>query len=331
MSFAANSQMSFAGGAATPKPVKFIALDSSHLANIARERLSKDSSLRQSVAALERAIELSGHIVALSMHHFQELLVHSDAEVVAQRIAFIQSLPVVAVVRSFLGEGVAGSVFDIQAAEVTVAFQRAEATPHAIREDVRMRMFRLTTGAEAIQPFLADLPAVQAELALMAERHRNIVAISRSDFAAVSNRRVADFLDGKLRTPLDIQRNLARLDAALSADIRQYGDERIADPEGVSASFIADVHRRSLVLTDATNPGLQILAACDVEPSEITPATTIGEVGDWAVFRGKLRRLNEVLRLPWSELKTSVREERIPSGIISTALARFRPRTREWK
>jgi hypothetical protein len=310
---------------------QFLALDSSHLGNLARERVSKDASIRQGAAALEQAIKERGYILVLSMHHFQELLVYNDSDVVAQRIAFIQSLPLVGVINSILGEGVAGSVFDIQASEVLAAFQRPNATPRAIRDEVATQMFRLTSGAEAVRPFLVDLPAIQAELTMMAEKHRNIVAITSSDFAKISNKKVVELIKGKLHAPLDIQRNLARLEAALSEDIRQHGDERISSPDSVSAAFMADIRRRGLALADGGNPGLQILAACDVEPTEITPTTTVGEVGEWAVFRGRLKRLNRVLQLPWDGLKTRVKEERIPSGVISSALARFRPRTDEWK
>jgi hypothetical protein len=180
--------------------------------------------MRQAATALERAIEERGYILALSMHHFQELLVHSNSDVVAQRISFIQSLPLVAIVNSVLGEGVAGSVFDIQAAEVMMAFERPDATARAIRDDVAARLFQLTSGSEAMRPFIIDLPSVQAELSAMAEKHRQIVAITGSDFAGVSKKRIADLLKGSLHAPLDIQRNIARLDAALSnGEWRQSG------------------------------------------------------------------------------------------------------------
>jgi hypothetical protein len=61
------------------------------------------------------------------------------------------------------------------------------------------------------------------------------------------------------------------------------------------------------------------------------PPSTIGEVSDWAAFRTKLKRLNEAFGLPWPELKTRVKENRIPSGIIHSALNRFRPHSPEWK
>jgi hypothetical protein len=41
--------------------------------------------------------------------------------------------------------------------------------------------------------------------------------------------------------------------------------------------------------------------------------------------------MNGALRLPWQELKRSVSENRIPSGIIDRALKGFRPRSAEWK
>src|SRR5213080_596695 len=38
----------------------------------------------------------------------------------------------------------------------------------------------------------------------------------------------------------------------------------------------------------------------------------------------------EHLGLPWPELRARVKEDRLPSGIIHKAIARFHPDTREW-
>ena len=45
----------------------------------------------------------------------------------------------------------------------------------------------------------------------------------------------------------------------------------------------------------------------------------------------KLFVLNEHLGLPWPELKARVTEDRLPSGVIQSALARFRPDTLDRK
>lgn len=313
------------------KRAKFLALDSSHLGNLARELVSKDASVRQDAVTLENAIKAHDYILVLSMHHFQELLVHSNSDVVTQRMAFLQSLPLVAIVNSARDGGVAGSVFDIQAAEVRAAFQHPDARPLGIRGEVAAGIFRLVSGMEAVRSVRDNLPTLQIEMIKMAERSREIVAITRSNFAGVSHRKVSEFLSGKLHAPLDIQRNLSNLDMALKADIHKHGDHRIPDPDGVSSAFMADIYQRSLALSDSENPGLQILAWFDIDISEISLETTIGDIGDWAVFRTKLKRLNQSLGLPWNELKMRVKEERLPSGIISSALAQFRPQTAEWK
>jgi hypothetical protein len=40
--------------------------------------------------------------------------------------------------------------------------------------------------------------------------------------------------------------------------------------------------------------------------------------------------LNRSLNLPFEELKARVKEDRVPSGIISSAITRHHPDTREW-
>lgn len=49
-----------------------------------------------------------------------------------------------------------------------------------------------------------------------------------------------------------------------------------------------------------------------------------------AVFRKKLALLNEPMGFPWTTLRARVREERLPSGVISGAIARYHPDTKEW-
>lgn len=258
-------------------------------------------------------------------------MVYGDTRVVAERIRVLEALPVVALVTNQRGDGVAGSIFELQAAEIFAAFRQPDAAPRMVRNSVASEIFQLTSGAEAIRMFQRELPLLQPEFVRMAARSREIVAISRSDFTGVGHRKVSEFLSGKLRAPLDIQRNLAQLGEALEAEILQHGDKKIPDGGAVSAAFMADVAERGRALAGGDNPGLQILAWSDVDLDEITLDTTISEVSDWAAFRTKLKHINRVLNLPWQELKRRVSESRIPSGIIDRALKQFRPRSAEWK
>ncbi|MGY4175019.1 hypothetical protein ACVIHH_000310 [Bradyrhizobium sp. USDA 4518] len=313
------------------KRARFVSLDSSHLVNLARGLYAPDAATRTAALALMEVLTTGNDILVLSFHHFQELLVYGDARVVAEQVRVLEALPLVALVTNQRGDGVAGSIFELQVAEVLAAFRSPNATPRMVRDAVARGIFRLTSGAEAVRVFQRELPLLQPEFVRMAARSREIVAIAQSDFTGVAHRKISEFLSGKLRAPLDIQRHISRLGAALESDIQQHGDQKIPDKTAVSAAFMADIAERGRALAGSDNPGLQILAWSDVDRDEITPDTTIGEVSDWAAFRTKLKQMNGALNLPWQELKRSVSENRIPSGIIDRALKRFRPRSAEWK
>jgi len=310
---------------------KFVALDSSHLGAVARDKYAKDGALRQRAAAFERAFDASGSILLLSWLHIQELLSHHNRDVVAQRVAFIRSLPMVASVVSVKGGSLAGTIIDLQAREAAIAFENPQASILAVRDEAAKAMFRLGSGADLIEPFMESWSALQPEFARQAARIREVVAISRSGFAEISDRKIVDMLKGTLRAPEAIDAHFELLHRNLFKDIQKFGDKRIADPEYASAQFLNEVKRLGIDRTNSQNPGLQILLASGVGLSEIGPDTTVGDVGALAMFRAKLAVLNEYLDLPWQELKERVTESRLPSGFIHSALVRFRPVTGEWK
>jgi hypothetical protein len=120
----------------------------------------------------------------------------------------------------------------------------------------------------------------------------------------------------------------------LESDIRTYGDKRIRDPAQTlktAQSFIDDIARVGSNLAQSAHPGLNILSMFGVDASEIGPETTIDDLGRWSTFRKKLQIINQLLGLPFNELKATVTAERLPSSVIQAALDEFRPETPEWK
>ena len=77
---------------------RFIALDSSHLGGLAADMRSRNERRRNAAAAFMETFSGCGGILLLCWHHFEELLQHGDSGLVAQRIAFIQSVPMVATI-----------------------------------------------------------------------------------------------------------------------------------------------------------------------------------------------------------------------------------------
>jgi hypothetical protein len=307
----------------------FLALDSSHLGRIAADKAAKDRTRQRRAGALEQAFEASGSILVLCWHHLQELFAHRSEHVVADRIAYLQSLPMVAAVASFPGEEIVGTVIDLQCFEAAAAFRNPTADAVAVRDEAARGMLRLVSGADLVRPFLQHWSVMRRAFAEQERRTREVVAISRSDFAGNSDVKIVDLLRGRLRAPDDVNRQFQQLHDKLSADIRQRGDRRIPDPELSSQAFLEEVRRIGLKTIRADDPALQVLQACGFGLSDIGPETTVSDLGRMAVFREKLRMLNEQLGLPWLELVARVKEERLPSGIIQGAIGKFHPDLRE--
>ncbi len=311
---------------------KFIALDSAHLGELAKDACSADADRRKAAAAFVESLDELGGVVLLCWHHIEELLQHGGGSVVRDRVRFLQSLPMVAWIGSFGGATVPGTIADITVHEVAAAFQAPDANARAVRDAVARKVFRISSGADVIAPFLAEWGLMKAFFEHHKQRNRDIVAISRSDFAGISKTKVVDWLKGELRSPEDIVRQLERLYRRLTGDIQERGDKRIADPALSAARFLEDVRLTGVrAISRKLNPAIQFLKAMGIDVSEIGPEMTMDELGDLSAFRKQLRLASEMLRLPFSALKGRVKESQIPSCVVQGALRRHGQDTPEWK
>lgn len=310
---------------------RFVALDSSHLADLARHRAAPDERLRLLAREFQSAFDATGSVLLLSWHHMAELLAHQNPRLVSEVIDFLKSLPLVACVSSAKGTDVIGSILDLQAVEVRAAFANQNADVVAIRDLVAQNMLRLTSGPDALRPFLEVLPILQAEFVRQQARDREIVAISRSDFAGVSEIKIVEMLRGRARLPEDIQHRFQTMHDNLSHDVKARGDNRIPDADATAASFLASVRELGRAAVASDNPGLRILEAYGVELSDIDDSTTVADVGALASFHSKLRVINRITQLPWLELKAAVSERRLPSQVVQAGIGQFRPDGKQWR
>lgn len=312
------------------KPV-FVALDSSHLGDIARDRASIDGERVRVAEEFQRAFDATNNILLVSWHHIQELLSHQDERVIAERVSYLRSMPLIATIRSARGDDVVGGIIDILAFEIEAAFNTPTLNATQVREAVAPSLLRLGSGAGIIQSFLEAWPVMKLELAKRQERDREIVAISRSAFAEISHLKVVDLLRGRLRPPEEIQRRLSAMHDSLSDDIKKRGDRRLSDAKAVSATFLETVWQFGTSTLTHDNPGLHILQTSGVDLSDIDETTTVGEVGALGVFRRKLQVINRLTQLPWDKLKATVSATRLPSQVVQCGVDRFRPDSKEWK
>lgn len=305
---------------------RFIALDSSHLATLARDMNSPDGARRKAATAFLESFGGSGGILVLGWHHFEELLRYGDSAVVAQRVAFFQSLPMVASIARATDDDAPGSIVDILTFEAVEAFKAPHADAVAIRDQVRRILFRCGTGRTAIAPYAVSLQQMRAEFRRREEYTREIIAISRSRYIDIGRTKVVDWLKGRWREPEDAERRLAIMSQRLADDIRQRGDKRIQNASMTATRFMDSVRSNAGMARSARKyPPPDKLLPEDVDLSEIGPDMTLDDMGDLAAFRRRLRLVNDnILGLPWLDLKARVAEARLPSGVIQSGLRRHR-------
>lgn len=303
---------------------RLIALDSSHLGGLAAGMRSRDERRREAAIAFMNLFSASGGVILLCWHHFEELLRYRDEAAVAERIAFIRSLPVVAWIASAGTGNAPGAITDILTFEAIEAFKAPDIDTTAIRNRVAPSLFRYGTGREAIQPFVDHFGELQAAFWQSEERSRAIVAIAGSDYMDVGKTKVMDWRNGRWRSKEDAERRLASMGARLTEDIQKHGDKRIDDPAYVVAQFLEDVRLRAEA---AQTQGIQareaVMLAEDVDWSDIEPETTLDEMGNLASFRRRLRLVNGKLGFSWADFKRRVGERRVPSGLVQWALRRY--------
>jgi hypothetical protein len=219
----------------------------------------------------------------------------------------------------------------MQTMEISAAFNDPGLNLSGVRDAAAAGMFTLGSGRDIVRPFMESWSSVSQGFARQGHRSREIVAISRSDFAGVGHLKIVDLLKQAVQSPDEIMQRLGQLNARLQSDVEQRGDKRIRNAAQTSQAFIEGVARMGWDLTRGPNPTLQILTAMGADLSDIRPETTIDDIGRLSTFRKKLEGVNRLLRLPFQELKARVTAERLPSSVIQATLEKFRPDTREWK
>ena len=307
-----------------------MALDTSLLSAIARDKFSRLPGRREHASVFASTLGDLGCVVLLCWHHVEELIAHNDQKVVADRLAFIRSSPLLAWVSSASGDEGLGSIVDILAVEVSAALVPS-AGVGAVRDRAATKLIRFGTGEQALRPYESYWDILKEQIRERQEKIRDIVAISRSDYNDMSKTKLSVLEKGKLRSPEDRDRQF-ELSRRLAQDIQHRGDERIKDAAASADRFFNDVKSKALaIVPDGSTPVHLIMRAHGIEPSEMRPDATPEDVGELAAFRRRLQIVSQIVAVPFEELKVRVREDQIPSCVIQGAINRHRQDTPERK
>lgn len=305
------------------KTPRFIAFDSSHLAGWERDWSSTDPSQRARSQALETLLDETGWAPLICWHHIEELLNHSEA-VVEARVDFLCGLQVVGWVAHRGGEDFPGGIIDLVGAELRAVLDVPDRTAAAVREAVRGSILRVGSGREAFGGFRAIWRDLLPHLREHAESTRRNVAITRATFNDTAKVKIVDLLRGRFLDAADQSEAIATMTRRLAAEVRTRGDRRIVDADVVVKEFF---QRVTDTVTDFPDDARAFiiagLIAKNVEPADIGPETTLGDLDDIGIFRGQLKVVAEALGLPQEAINRRVHPDRFPSWVIGQTLRRF--------
>lgn len=303
---------------------RFVALDTSHLGAWARDWWSADHERSARAKAVRQELDAAGWIPLISFHHLTELFAHGEDSVVEERIEFLCQLDVLGWVALREGEPCPATIVDVLAAELEAVLSRPGATSREVRDMTRPKVLRVGRGEEAVQGFRFEWRKLRPFFQAQAEDVRRNVAITRSGAFDANQLRVAELLKGHFKTPVEQRNSLETMHSRLSEQIRMRGDRRIADADQVATDFFLSVAQAAKELpSDPREFVLALLEAKNVEPGDVGPDTTIGDLDEIGIFRGHLKVAAEVLGRPWADIKCRVHPNQFPTWIIDRGLRLF--------
>jgi len=297
---------------------KIIAPDSSHWAKWIDATISGDHARRaQALGLHERLLDL-GRIPLLSWHHLEELLGVEDDETARSRVAFIQSLPLIAWMRLPHEEAGLGSIIQVLAAEAVAASEGCLGLV-SIRDRARQLMLRTGPGSDAIG---SESWVWGAMRPLLRARQPQIDMV-----AALSPLRTFD----ESRTIGELARKSVKSPDEMRAQLRVIYDKALQE---ATNSTGGDAHRAKAmadqfmtrVIAHLPTPGTTVrdllvstLVSQGLDAEEIRDECVLADLSELGLFRSQLRVVASETGRSFDDLK-GVSMAVLPSRVIGDAL-----------
>lgn len=302
---------------------RYIALDSSHFGQWARDSASNKAIERAEAVRFEEWLQGQGYVPLMCHHHLEELANHENEAIVLNRLRFIRNLKFFAWIAQMDGSIGMGSIVTLLAEEARAAMEFPSSNAVEIRDRAASQLIKVGTGEDVIGPDPDAWLELQPIFRASSEKAREVMAVGRSKVIDISDMKMADLMNGRLRKGENLRRQIEIVRGSFAFDIAQRGDPRIRSPSAMAGIFIDQVEELSksgpqsaseLVLYGLTRQG--------VSASDIKPESTVGDMLTLGVFRSQLRVVADKIGFKFEDMAAAITVDQIPSWIISEALRR---------
>ncbi|MDG4475470.1 hypothetical protein [Thiovibrio frasassiensis] len=218
---------------------KFIAIDSSILINWAGDANSNDIKRKKRAITVLEEIISQNWVPVICWHHFEELARHAEESLIASRIEFLKSFPMLAWIWRADGYDFLGSIVDVVSAEIQIFVSKQEMSKDEKRACVRSCMLRF--GKPKDIPTLALWKELHPYCIAMGKRQQEISSVCHIS-SNEQDKTLLSELDSKsvMETEQARQAYISEV-SSVTNELIAKGDKRLDNPEEISRSFCDQV------------------------------------------------------------------------------------------
>jgi hypothetical protein len=311
-------------------PPRLVAIDTSSLADLARDKYSTSATSQESVREFERAVDQGNWCPLISYNHLEELLAHGNDLVVENSIKFLEDLPKVAWINEALrNDNSIGYVADILAIELSALLSLKtvglSCDRSAVTKQAKNQLIHHGTGKELVSGWKHAWKSLRPEILELKKKKHNTVAIDHIDLGDDPTIKVMDILRCKFASPSEARDGQRRTFALLESQLEARGDIDVNNNKTKQAiEFVVGSRENYAALDQNDYPEkLRIMYVNEITMEDITEDTTDREAKELVEFRKKLRIASKKVKAPWSFSKAFASPDLLPCWIIQNAVRKF--------
>ncbi|WP_375750028.1 hypothetical protein [Vibrio sp. HN007] len=276
-----------------------ISIDTSIFGDIAKDYFSTSEVLRRKAKSTVDHLIVNGYIPFVTYHHILEILQHEDINTVLNRWSLFTEFPYVAWLSSHDPNAGLGSIIDVHKVEVSLTLAGEGNDINLLAKAVEASLIQYTKGSEFVERF-QDLYMNVRELGIPhSQRDKEIESIGHVRDKEVDKIKLSSLFDSSLRSPNDMLKSMQQFESNLCKSLQISGDPKLTDVEEVATNFIREVLNNSIDLfsTDMSLYEAFVLSA-GVRLDQVTPNTSIGQLGNIAAYNQQVKVILSSLGLP---------------------------------
>lgn len=271
---------------------RLLALDSATLGKLAVDYFHQSDHRRETAREFLSALDRQGLILSVSFEHLVELLRHQNDDTVIQRLKFLQSLEMLAWVKSSQKTFLPGNCLDIDLLEVRCVIDRQVRDHQLVIDSVRQTLWQVGRGIDLIGHVDSFWDVMREAARWLGRDSKETASIARSDPGGVRNRTLREIDGQPLKSLREYQNAFKSLSADMTAQMTRHGDNELSDADGVTRDFYEDVQSdMDKMSSDSSDALTAILTSFGMSREDVRLDMTVSEVSDLWHFRQYLKLL----------------------------------------